>query len=148
MQYRLISALPSHEGWLENLRRNVYQELFRATWGGWDEARHVRQFAECIKKGHISIIEVEDVDAGMVQLFEEPEAVEVAEIQVHPTHQNRGLGSRVLTDIIVDAHRRRKCVRLSLGLKNEKALRLYERLGFRRVGQSETHTHMECRPVG
>jgi ribosomal protein S18 acetylase RimI-like enzyme len=147
MQYRLISALPSHERWLENLRRSVYQELFHATWGGWDEVRHVCQFTECIKKGHISIIEVEGIDAGMVQLFDEPDAVDVAEIQVHPAQQNRGIGSRVLMDVIINSHRSRKCVRLSVGLKNERALRLYERLGFRRVAQSETHNHMECRPA-
>jgi hypothetical protein len=33
------------------------------------------------------------------------------------------------------------------GLKNDKAFRLYQRLGFRRVAQSETHNHMEYEPV-
>ena len=37
MQYRLIPAAPQDEAWLEALRRSVYQELFQATWGGWDE---------------------------------------------------------------------------------------------------------------
>jgi ribosomal protein S18 acetylase RimI-like enzyme len=36
-----------------------------------------------------------------------------------------------------------KAVRLSVALKNDAALRLYQRLGFRRVAQSETHHHME-----
>ncbi len=39
MEYRLIGALASDEEWLERLRRDVYQELFQTTWGGWDEAR-------------------------------------------------------------------------------------------------------------
>jgi ribosomal protein S18 acetylase RimI-like enzyme len=37
-------------------------------------------------------------------------------------------------------------VRLWVGLQNEDALRLYERLGFEVVGQSETHLSMLYRP--
>jgi len=33
---------------------------------------------------------------------------------------------------------------LRVGLKNEKAYRLYERLGFHHVNQTETHNHMVC----
>lgn len=146
MEYRLITALSSDEGWLEDLRRSVYQDLFQATWGGWDEARHLRHFSECIKLGHISIIEVDGVRNGMVQLFDEPGAVEVGEIQVQSSHQNRGVGTRVLMDIIANARRHRKYVRLRVGLKNDKALKLYERLGFRRVSQSETHNQLEYEP--
>lgn len=147
MEYRLVSAVPSDNAWLEDLRRTVYQDLFQATWGGWDEARHARHFADCIRRGHVSIIEVDGVRVGMVQLFEEPSSVEVGEIQVQTSYQNRGIGTRVLSDIIANAHRHGKCVRLEVGLKNDKAFRLYERLGFRRVAQSETHHHMECEPV-
>ena len=143
LQYQLIDAFPSDLVWLENLRRNVYQELFQATWGGWDEARHVRHFAECVERAHISIIEMDGVRVGMVQRFDAPGCVEMGEIQVQPIHQNRGVGTRVLSDIISDARQRGKTVRLSVGLKNHKAYRLYERLGFRRVAQSDTHNHME-----
>jgi ribosomal protein S18 acetylase RimI-like enzyme len=147
MQYQLIHAVPSDANWLEDLRRTVYQDLFQATWGRWDEARHMRHFSECMKKGNISIIDWEGVRVGMVQLFEELDSVEIGEIQVQPSHQNRGIGSQVLSDIIADAQRHRKCVRLRVGLKNDKAFRLYERLGFRKIGQSETHNHMEYQPA-
>jgi ribosomal protein S18 acetylase RimI-like enzyme len=146
MRYKLIPAVPSDREWLENLRRNVYQDLFRATWGGWDESRHIRHFAECMGLGHISIIEVAGDRVGMVQVFDAPDVVDIGEIQVHTTHQNLGVGSRVLMDIVSEAHKGRKTVRLSVGLKNDSALRLYERLGFRQVARSDTHNHMECEP--
>ncbi len=148
MEYRLISALPSDASWLEDLRRSAYLDLFQSTWGGWDEARHMRHFSECIERGHISIIEVAGVRVGMVQLFDGPGGVEVGEIQVQPSHQNRGIGTLVLMDIIANAHEHRKYVRLSVGLKNDKGLRLYQRLGFRRVAQSETHNHMAYERLG
>jgi RimJ/RimL family protein N-acetyltransferase len=146
MEYRLISALASDEQWLEYLRRDVYQELFYATWGGWDEARHARHFTECIKRGNISIIEVDGVRVGMIQLFEEPDTVEVGEIQIQPGEQNRGVGTCVLRDTIKNAHQQQKRVFLTVALKNDKAFQLYHRLGFRQVAQTDTHYRMVCEP--
>ena len=50
------------------------------------------------------------------------------------------------TNILPEARRRRQGVRLSVAIKNAKALRFYERLEFHRGGLSETHTTMECAP--
>ena len=146
MEYRLVEATASDVDWLENLRRTVYQDLFQATWGGWDEARHQRQFAECLNRGHISIIEVGGSRVGMIQIFSDPKAVEVAEIQIQPQDQNRGIGAAVLLDIIARAHGYGRPVSLALGLKNDRALRLYKRLGFQQVRETETHYHMTCEP--
>lgn len=148
MHYRLIDASPADEDWLDGLRRRAYADLFGATWGGWDEARHMRQFSECVTQGHISIIEVDGERVGMVQLLEKSDAVEVAEIQIDPSHQGGGIGTSVLLDVISDARARGRDVRLSVGLKNQKAITLYERLGFVAVRQSETHCHMRYAAVG
>ena len=144
MRYRMRDATSADEAWLEGVRRRAYADLFDATWGGWDEARHARHFSESMKRGHISIIELDGERAGMVQLVEASGALEVGEIQIDPRHQNRGLGTRVLLDVISGAHAQGRDVRLSVGLKNEKAIRLYERLGFQPVGRSDSHLHMEC----
>lgn len=142
MRYRLTDASSEDEAWLEDLRRRVYADLFEATWDGWDEARHARQFSESMKRGHVSIIRVDGERVGMVQLLEEPDSVEVGEIQIDPGHQGRGIGTSVLLDVIVDARAGGRNVCLSVGLENQKAIKLYERLGFRTVGRSETHRHM------
>ena len=93
MGYQLVPASIEDEAWLEHLRRDVYQELFMATFGSWDEARHARQFRECLNRGEISIIEIDGARVGMIQLFDQPDAVEVGEIQIQPSHQNQGIGS-------------------------------------------------------
>ena len=142
MADELVPASIEDKAWLEHLRRDVYQELFRATFGGWDEVRHARQFNECWERGHISIINVDGTCVGMIQLFERPDAVEIGEIQIEPSHQSQGIGSRILKDLIDRAHQQRKKVILSVGLKNDRALQLYQRLGFQKVAQSETHNHM------
>jgi ribosomal protein S18 acetylase RimI-like enzyme len=148
MTYQLIQASIEDEAWLERLRRDVYQELDIATFGTWDEARHGRQFGECWNHGGISIIEVEGARVGMIQLFDQPDAVEVGEIQIQPSHQNQGIGSRVLKDTIARFHEQRKKVLLSVALKNERAYRLYQRLGFQKIAHNDTHNLMACDPQG
>lgn len=60
-QYRLVPALEADRVWLGELRHSVYQELFKVTFGGWDEARHIRHSKECWEGAHISIIWLDDV---------------------------------------------------------------------------------------
>jgi len=146
--YRLRDATSADDAWLEGLRRRTYADLFDATWGGWDEARHSRHFSESMKRGNVSIVEVDGERVGMVQLFEESGALEIREIQVDPRHQKRGVGTSVLLDVISRAHARGRDVHLSVGLKNAKAIGLYERLGFLSVGRSDTHLHMKCEAPG
>jgi ribosomal protein S18 acetylase RimI-like enzyme len=119
--YRLIPASIEDEVWLERLRRDAYQDLFVATFGSWDEARHARQFTECLNRGGISIIEVDGARMGMIQLFDHTDAIEVGEIQIQRSHQNQGIGSRVLQDTIARVHEQRKKVLLSVAVKNERA---------------------------
>lgn len=139
----MTDASSEDEAWLEDLRRRAYAGLFEATWGGWDEARHARQFSESMKRGHVSIIEVDGERVGMVQLLEESDSVEIGELQIAPGHQGRGIGTSVLLDVIADARARGRDVRLSVGSENEKAIKLYERLGFTTVRRSDTHRHMK-----
>jgi ribosomal protein S18 acetylase RimI-like enzyme len=147
MGYRLNPATPADQPWLEALRRAVYQDLFLATWGHWDEARHLRHCAECWERGNISIVELNCERVGMIQLHEYADRLELGEIQIQPSHQGCGIGSRLLRDVQARAHAQRKKLSLSTGIKNLRAVRLYERLGFHHVSQSETHFHMESEPA-
>lgn len=145
MDYRLRPALETDKAWLDALRRAAYRDLFDATWGAWDEARHQRHFAKTWDAGHISLILVDEAPVGMIQLLASDDELELAEIQIDPAQQNRGLGSRVITDVIALAHEQNKRLSLYLGLKNQHAFRLYQRLGFQEVGRSNTHIFMAHR---
>ena len=93
------------------------------------------------------VVEVGETRVGMIQLFEFPDAVEVGEIQIAPNYQNNGIGTRLLQDTIARAHAEQKKVCLSTGLKNRRAFELYVRLGFRHVGQTDTHNLLEFEPL-
>ncbi len=144
MPIDLVPAQPQDQQWLEQLRRAVYRELFFATWGEWDEARHLRHCMECWERANISLIQIEGVKVGMLQVADEPDAMKICEIQIATAHQNQGIGTQVLRDLIATAHMNSKNVSLQTGLQNQRALRLYLRLGFTQVGTTDTHILLEC----
>jgi ribosomal protein S18 acetylase RimI-like enzyme len=140
---QLTPATDADLPWLEALRRAVYADLFTATWGGWDEARHQRHFADCWSRGHVQVVLSDGERVGMLQVFERPDALEVGEIQVLPACQGRGIGTHLLRDVLARARATGRRVVLSTGLKNASAIRLYDRLGFRRLPPTGTHVRFE-----
>ena len=147
MNYRLVPAGVEDQAWLEQLRRSVYRDLFFATWGQWDEDRHLRHCSECWNDGGILCMEVDGQRVGMLQLFERPTSIEIGEIQIAPPYQGRGIGTILLRDTISGAHAKGKKVSLSTGLKNHRAFALYKRLGFRHIGKTDTHDLFEFLPL-
>jgi ribosomal protein S18 acetylase RimI-like enzyme len=62
----------------------------------------------------------------------------VSALAVLPKHRGRGIGSALIERVIAGAERLGLSVALDAGLEDEAALRLYERLGFRRVDTRTT----------
>ena len=69
MRLELIPATDADRWWIDGLRRAVYRDLFFATWGGWDEARHLRHSEACWARGSICVVEVDGVRVGMMSLL-------------------------------------------------------------------------------
>lgn len=124
------------------MRRVTYRDLVLASYGRWDEERHNRHAEKCWLDAEIDLVVVETVAVGMIQIFDRVDEIEISEIQIHPTHQNCGIGIQVVRDVVVSAQRKRKAVVLSVPLQNADAKRLYVRLGFRSVGHNHSHEHL------
>jgi ribosomal protein S18 acetylase RimI-like enzyme len=65
-----------------------------------------------------------------------PQLPDVQSFRVHPDYQGRGIGT-ILLDTAAQVARQRGChtLCLSVGVDNQGAKRLYERCGYRAVGQ-------------
>lgn len=144
--YSLRPAAAEDEAWVEALRRSVYHDLMVRTFGAWDEPRHARHHAACWARGNILVVEVDGHRVGMIQLHETSGTVVIHEIQMRPSEQRRGLGTRLVRDTQARAHASGRSVQLSVALKNDGALRLYSRLGFDEVGRTDSHRQLESRP--
>ena len=115
---------------LESIRSNPDLRRYVSDWG---------------RDGDLGIIAEQDsraVGAGWLRLFVGDERAsptfvddctpELA-LAVLPGHEGRGLGTRMLVQLLSQATQRYPAVALSVR-RNNPAQRLYERIGFRRIG--------------
>ena len=142
MRYELEIATEDDRAWLDELRRVAYHQLMTETFGAWDETRHNRHCQECWNQGAIQIVSINGNKIGMIQLTESPDVIELSEIQIHPDYQGRQIGQRLMIDVISRAREAQKKLTLSVALKNRRALKFYQGLGFRTVGRSDSHFQM------
>jgi len=143
---RLRPATLSDRPFLDRLRREVYADLIEATFGEWVEERHLRYESTCFERGAISIIEMKGEPIGMIQLAPHPKGIEVCEIQIRNAMQRSGLGTALLRGVQAHAEHGSQAVALDVPKKNDRAKRLYERLGFAQVGSNESHHLMLWKP--
>jgi ribosomal protein S18 acetylase RimI-like enzyme len=117
--------------------------LVEAVWG-WDEADQRRRFHEAFTPARTQrtrLIVVDGVEVGVLIVEDQGGEVLLELIEVLPSYQRRGLGSAVVRDLLDRASRRGSPVALRV-LKVNPAQKLYRRLGFDVVGETDTHLLM------
>ncbi len=70
----------------------------------------------------------------------------LVDVVLAPRYRNRGIGTAILEALIDEAQTVQLPVRLVVAAGNERALRLYLRLGFVPIGTAEMHVELERRP--
>ncbi|WP_241489246.1 GNAT family N-acetyltransferase [Chryseobacterium indologenes] len=91
-------------------------------------------------KAHIIFLNHHPI--GLLKINRTEEKTEVLQLQIDPELQGRGLGRKILRDILDEASETGKKVSLSV-LKTNKAQNLYSALGFKIVGEDEHSYFME-----
>lgn len=108
--------------------------------GHWDET-----FQRAYTKKnlpHTRLILVGSEVVGWIACTEDEAKLELIDIHLLPEHQGKGIGSKLLSELVSQADSARKPVQLSV-LKVNPSRALYERWGFRSSGETETHVLME-----
>lgn len=112
----------------------------------WDPDRHAENFSRYGFDDTFQIIAVEEQDIGVLQVTEREALVwDLERILLLPGWQNRGLGQAVLEAVLADADAQGAEMHLTVFSFNP-ARRLYERLGFERVGGSDERILMRRAP--
>ena len=115
------------------------EELARTDWSVDEKARFVRmQFdaQDAYYREHYTgalflVILVDGQPAGRLYLHHRPEEIRLMDISLLPEHRGRGVGSSIVQDLLSQARAAGKGVGIHVE-KHNPAMRLYERLGFRR----------------
>jgi GNAT superfamily N-acetyltransferase len=76
------------------------------------------------------IITVDRTDVGALSFEYRPSDIYLARIEVHPTHQGQGTGSRIVRDLLDQAAAIGRPIVLDVLAVNRHAQALYQRLGF------------------
>jgi ribosomal protein S18 acetylase RimI-like enzyme len=94
-----------------------------------------------------SIILFNGEAVGRLLVVRGGEEFRLADIALLPEYRRAGIGSALVKELVEEAGRQGKPLRLQVEKPNVQALRLYERLGFATTGENDTHFQMESRPA-
>ncbi len=110
--------------------------------GRWNETgqKHVVELA--LTQPGTSIIADDGSNIGWVQVVESPDTIYLGQLYVTPSSQNRGIGTAILRELTDKARREGKTLTLDV-MKNNRSRALYERLGFRVIGEAEHKLKMQ-----
>ena len=98
--------------------------------------RSFRESANCVIQAH-------GVDAGWAVVNTMPHEIRLVEIMVLPEMRGNGIGTATIRQILSVAANAGKPVRLNVNVTNHGAIRLYERLGFRKTEWNDVQYLME-----
>jgi GNAT superfamily N-acetyltransferase len=115
------------------------------THGPWQDEEQRARFFEITKPETHQVIERAGEPIGCLDVAWLPGEVKLNRVFLLPPFQNRGIGSRLVRQVLADARSTGLPVRLRV-LRVNPARRLYERLGFVVTGQTDTHFLMEHAP--
>jgi SAM-dependent methyltransferase len=138
-----ISLRPASDAdreFLRALHHACLRPWVEPTWG-WDESDQDRRFDAAFATDGRSIVELEGRPVGTLRLGRDERGLRVDDVEVAPGHQGRGIGTRLLRDVLAEADREGLPVRLRV-LRTSPARRLYLRLGFAVEGETDTHVLM------
>ena len=106
------------------------EDAWRAGFAEW----HRRDLLED-ESPSLSVVELDGRPVGRLRVSRTAESIQLNGIQLHPTVQNRGIGTAIITELQSEAARTGVPLDLGVEQDNPNARRLYDRLGFRKIGE-------------
>jgi ribosomal protein S18 acetylase RimI-like enzyme len=87
------------------------------------------------KFNQAKIILLNDKKIGLLKILEHQNSIEIIQIQIEPIHQGKGFGQKIIKSIIEKLSGEKLSVVLSV-LKENKAKKLYDRIGFKVITEN------------
>ncbi|GAA1015773.1 hypothetical protein STXM2123_5687 [Streptomyces sp. F-3] len=144
----LRPATPEDSEYCFQLHKAAMGACVAAIWG-WDEQAQRDFHDRVFNPGQWQIVTVDGADAGMLHVEHRPTEIYLARIEIHPAHQGRGIGSRLIRDLLDQARRQGQDLTLDVLVVNHRAQSLYRRLGLHEVarhGENNIKIRMSTRP--
>ena len=140
-QFEVRQATPGDRDTLYRIKRETIRPYVEQVWG-WDEELQERRFCESYDHTTTQVVVVDGLAVGLLRVSERESAVFIDQVEITPKYQSQGIGTSLINDLLA----RGRPVELGVLKVNVDARRLYERLGFRVTGETETHYNMRAEP--
>jgi ribosomal protein S18 acetylase RimI-like enzyme len=124
---------------LYRLHRDTMRPYVEATWGDWIEDWQQENFRLHFNPALLRVIQLQGLDVGVMQAQDRTEELFLVRLEILPEYQKRGIGTRVIEDLVAEAARQGKPAALQVLKVNFPARSLYQRLGFGVTGENDTH---------
>lgn len=138
------AALNDRE-FLWRLHCETMRDYVDKTWG-WNEEWQRARFDENFDPEKLEIVENDIGPIGYVSVKRLADEILLAAIEIAPEHQNRGVGTQLIGELLGECDQKQLPARLFV-LKVNPARRLYTRLGFQCIEETSTHYVMIRRPA-
>ena len=139
---------------LKALYRSTREEEIEST--GWDEdqknkfiefqfnAQHA-QYLYSFKGADFLIITLNGKDIGRLYVWRTESQIKIIDISLLKKYRGKAIGTRILTELIEESNKTGKKLNLHVDPQNP-ALKLYERLGFKKTEDKGVYFFMERMP--
>jgi len=142
---KLRPTTPEDAEFLYQLLKATMREYVDQTWG-WDEDWQRAYFEMRFDPAKNQIIVLDNHDIGVIATEKSEDEILLSSLYILPEYQGRGIGTRLIKELLARAFRDGLAVGLRV-LKVNPARRLYERLGFVVVEEKDTHYYMKATPT-
>lgn len=126
-----------------NLKKEVYHKYIEEIYGEWNEENQNKLFNKFMKENskNIELIYLNDKLVGFYNgKNKDDNTFEIANICVMPEYQNNGIGTAVLKEILFENNDKDIILQC---FKENLAIKLFERVGFGKTMETETHYIMK-----
>jgi RimJ/RimL family protein N-acetyltransferase len=145
-RYRLREVDERDREFMFDVKRSGLREYVAATCGVWDDDEQRTRFIANFTPAYDRIIVTSAGDVGTLCVAWDVDPAFLAGIYLAASARGAGLGTAIIRDILDRARELGRAVDLRVLLTNVPARRLYERLGFSVVGETDTHRLMRWTP--
>jgi len=130
----LRPATPADSEFCYQLHKAAMGGYVTAIWG-WDEQVQRGFHARAFNVDRWQIITVGGSDAGMLDVEYRPGEIYLSRIEIHPSYQGRGIGTRLVGALAAEARQRGHDLVLEVLAVNHRAQALYQRFGLTEVAR-------------
>lgn len=128
----------------EEMAVTGWPEEFKAAFCAQQFAAQTAHYQTHYSGACFSVVEHQGVPVGRLIVLRSPERLHIVDVSLLPAHRSRGIGARLIEDLLAEADAEGKTVCLCVERRN-RARGLYDRLGFQVVADEGMFWRMEWR---